>query len=65
MVIRPFKAQKTINNLDYFAETVVVVEVCLGNKIVLSKIGQGNELRTFAKNVVAKDIGQGNEIHLS
>ena len=36
-----------------------------GENVILSKIGGGNELRKFAKIVLAEEIGQGNEIIVS
>ena len=36
-----------------------------GEIVILSKIEGGNEMRKFAKIVVAEEIGQGNEIIVS
>ena len=43
---------------------MVAGEIARGNKIILSKIDRGNELRKFANIVVAEEIGQGNELIL-
>ena len=43
--IRSFKAQKTIKQLRLFWKVLVTVEIGQGKEIILSKIGQRNELR--------------------
>ena len=64
MVFRSFKAQTTIKQLRKFAKIVGLKEIDPGNKIILSKIGLGNELQKFLKIEVAEEIGWENVIIL-
>ena len=44
---------------------MVAEEIGQGNEIILSIIGQGNELKEFSKKLVAEESDQENEIMLS
>ena len=56
MVIRSFKAQTTIKQLRLLKK-LFELSKSAKEKNFLSIIGQGNELRNFAKMVVAEGIG--------